>query len=459
MEEFEKFSSELKEIYNYVDNELSSNEQLKIDRLLLDYNVGEVLDIISEYAPTSMELLSINQNVCNRFISLLYKKREYIESLCLSDEKFGKLLTKATNDGAGQKQHLKSESFYYNEEDPEKYLDDILKRLIECVNLYYNKYHNKSIHILLGDGTKLELQFLYKNLLHILGITKQQVIGNSELKKALNIKDEEIEKLTSIEILERIIKDIETNKDILCFEMKKRILQRDALTSGKIIETQLSPDTKTELLPFDKIDLKTRAFITSGPFSDVSVITGVADNAYFYGGDARKLPKDREIQQVRISKVDFSKFKREKIVLDKDGKITMKPGDYVFSGYTKNPGYKRTIRSTQIGTTKPVIEQSNGTKRDNIGIYKKMFQGQTPIPVVSVEDPNGGTDKIFSSEQQIAMYLSLYEDFSGEGGMDFSLYKKILITFIKDFESKLEKKAANNRNSEDVGSNSKGRCK
>ena len=38
--------------------------------------------------------------------------------------------------------------------------------------------------------------------------------------RALNIESDKIQRLSSIEILERIIKDIETNKDILCLQMK-----------------------------------------------------------------------------------------------------------------------------------------------------------------------------------------------------------------------------------------------
>lgn len=441
MDEPLKLYEQFNNVYNLIDNELQKNGQLTIDVILLDNNPSDVLNIISNYAPTSFEFLKNNNEIKNYFVAYLFKKKEYFENLSISNDKLGKLLSK---DGAGQVQHPKSDSFYYSESDQEKYLDDILKRLIDCTNLYFNLYHNKNIPILLGDGTRLELQFLYENLLHILGITKSQVVNNTELMRALNIESDKIQRLSSIEILERIIKDIETNKDILCLQMKQRLSRyNEDSTNGKIVSTQIDDSTTSEMLPYDKIDLKTRAFMNSGPYGDVSVISGIADDKYFIRDDKDKPNDKRDIQQVRISKTNFDTLKKEKVTIDNGtgDEIQISRGDYVFNGYTKRHGDVRTLRSTQIGTSKRIIDAPDGTKRNNIGKFKAMFNGQSPIPVIGVENPDGGTVKIFTPEQQQEMFLSLYYDFSGKNGMNFESYIEILKEFTEIFRNELEQQA------------------
>lgn len=457
MNAFLKYYEIFNDIYNKIDEKLKSNGQLTIDILLLDNNPSDVLNIICNYAPMYYDFLKKDENFMNLFVSLLFRKKEYYDNLSISNEKLGKLLSK---DGDGYVQHPKTESFYYNEDDQEKYLNDILNRLIDCVNLYYNMYYKKDIPIILGDGTKLTLQFLESNLLHILGITTSQVRENQELRKALNIN--ESDSLGAMKILERIINDIQTNKNILCLQMKNKLKKfKKNDSNGKIVETQINPETQTELLPYDKIDLKKRAFINSGPYSDVSVISGLANNKYFIRDDKNKPNNEREIQQVRISKTDFNTLKKDKVTIDTPTgeKIQISRGDYVFNGYTMKPDDKRSIRSSQVGTSKRVIESFDGTKRNNIGKFRGMFNGQSPIPIIGIEDPNGDTVKIFTPEQQQEMFLSLYFDFSGNGGMNFESYIEILKNFTEYFKTELENQAIAKTESGIIIPNSNGKKK
>ena len=439
-EELKQFYENFNNMHICIENELKQNGQLPIDVLLLNMNPSDVLNIICNYAPLSFDLLNKNEKIKNYFISYLYKKKEYFDNLSIPNEKLGMLLSK---DGAGETQHLKTESFYYNEDDQEKYLNDILNRLIDCVNLYYSLYHNKDINILLGDGTKLSLQFLESNLLHILGINNKQVNNNQELRKALNVPDGK--DMGSIEILERIIKDIQTNKNILCLQMKKNLKRIEKYgTSGKIVSTQLDPETETEMLPYDKINLKTRAFINSGPYKDVSVISGLSSGSYFIRDDRGKSDDERDIQQVRISKTDFDTLEKEKVTIEygEGKKIDISRGDYIFNGYTIRPKNIRVIRSAQVGTSKRIIPSSDGTMKNNIGKFKRLFNGQSPIPVIGVENPSGaGTTLIFTPEQQQEMFLSLYYDFGGKDGMNFESYIDILKEFSETFRNELEQQA------------------
>jgi hypothetical protein len=437
-EKLKDFYNKFNNLFNYIDNELKTNNQFQIDALLINHNPSDVITIISNYAPSGYEYLKNDRNFQDYFIAYLYKKKDKLNNLSMSNSKFGNLLSK---DSAGQVQHTKEESYYYYSADPEKYLEEILGRLIDCVNLYYSLYHNKDINVKLGDGTKLTLQFLEENLLHILGITNKQVNENLELRKALNIPD--WKRLNSIEILERIIKDIQTNNDIICLQMKKNIQKIARFgTSGEIIKTQIDQNTTSELLPYDKIDLKTRAFMNSGPYNGVSVVSGVADNTYFIRDDKTKNNLERDIQQVRISKTDFDTLEKDNVIIDTvDGqKISISRGDYVFNGYTKRDEDIRTLRSSQIGTTKRVIPNEDGKTRNNIGKFKRMFDGQTPLPIVEVENPDGSS-LVFSPEEQQQMFWSLYFDFSGEHGMNFETYFDILQQFTEDFKKELESQA------------------
>lgn len=437
-ENIKEFYDKFSNLCNYINGELKTNGQLQIDELLIKNNPSNVITIISNYAPNGYNYLKNSKDFRDYFIEYLYKKKNKLNDLSISNSKLGDLLSK---DSAGQVQHNKEESYYYYSSNPEKYLEDILGRLIDCVNLYYSLYYNNDINVKLGDGTKLALQFLEDNLLHVLGITNKQVNENPELRKALNIPD--WKKLGSIEILERIIKDLQTNKDIICIQMENNMKKISKYgTSGEIIKAQLDQNTDSELLPYDKIDLKTRAFMNSGPYNGVSVVSGVADNTYFIRDDKDKDNNDRDIQQVRISKTDFDTLEKDSVTIETDSgqKISIARGDYVFNGYTKRDGNIRTLRSSQIGTSKRIIPNGDGTTRNNISKFKRMFDGQTPLPIVEVENPDG-TSLIFSPEEQQAMFLSLYYDFSGEHGMNFEAYFDILKQFTEDFKNELESQA------------------
>lgn len=427
-ENIKKIYNQFQDIYNHIDSELVQNNQYKIDALLLNMNPSDVLDLVSNYAPKGFETLKSNEEMLNYFIGYLFKKKESYDNLSISNEKLGQLISKS---GPGRQQHNKEESLYYNETDKEEYLNNILNRLIDCVNLYYSLYYDNDIEIELGDGTRLALQFLESNLLHILGITKSQVETNRELRRALNIPDWK-ERLSSMEILERIIKDIQTNKDILCLQMQNNVrrVERYA-TSGKIVETQLNDNTSSELLPYDKIDLKTRAFMNSGPYNGVSVISGINNGKYFV---------NRDIKQVRISKADFNTLEKNSVEINigNGKKIRINTGDYIFNGYVKRDENIRTLMASQVGTSKNVIPQTDGTKTSNIQDYKKMFNNQTPIPVVGVDNPDG-TTLVFSKEQQEEMFLSMYYEFGKV--MNFDLYIDILKSFTDELENDLKEKS------------------
>ena len=453
-DDMKSFYEQFNNLYNYIDAELKGNGQFTIDVLLIDNNPSDVLNIIANYAPGSFSYLKDNDEIKDFFIQYLFKKKKYYENLSISNDKLEKLIDKS---GLGQVQHNKEDSLFYSETNQEDYLNDILKRLIDCVNMYYNLYYNNDIKIMLGDGTNLYLQFLEENLLHVLGITQSQVNSNQELRNALNIPS--WKNMGSMEILERIIKDIQTNKDIICAQMQNNIRNIERFgTSGKIVETQLNPNTQSELLPFDKIDLKTRAFLNSGPYNGVSVVSGLAPGTFFLAGDRGKIDSDREIQQVRISKTDFDTLKKQPVTFKTVGGETIRitTGDYIFNGYTYRDNDIRTLRSSQVGSSKVTHQNSSGYTTDGLTKFRRMFQNQSPIPVIGVENPDGETSTVFTPEAQQELFLSLYHDFGGEGGMDFNLYFEMLQDFVEKFQKELQSQTITKTNSGIVVPNQNG---
>lgn len=92
---------------------------------------------------------------------------------------------------------------------------------------------------------------------------------------------------------------------------------------GNIGKKQFSEETTTQLLPFDKIDLKTRAFMSDTPYTKVSTIVPLAP------GEKLTTQNDRA-SQVKISKSSLTSIDNSKTVLLENGKIKLERGsDYV----------------------------------------------------------------------------------------------------------------------------------
>lgn len=94
---------------------------------MINHNPSDVITIISNYAPNGNEYLKNNKDFKDYFIAYLYKKKDKINSLSISNSKLGDLISKS---GPGRVQHTKEESNYYFSTDPEKYLEEMIEIFI-----------------------------------------------------------------------------------------------------------------------------------------------------------------------------------------------------------------------------------------------------------------------------------------------------------------------------------------
>lgn len=425
-----------------IDYELKEKGLYGIDILLMSYSVHDTIDFLQENSET-FRILTITDNskideFYKYFISL---KNRYQQEINLPDRQSLLLLISKSKQNSKIVFPKRNISFV-NTENREEYINRIIRRLKDCVNLYYSAYYNQEICAELSNGEYTYLKFLEENLPHILGINKNQILMNSEAKRVLNIPQTEMPDIivskngfyhhkekrnttSSIAILEKIIADLETNQDIVNASFDS-IVKQESKEKGMLSKEQFAKKTSTQLLPFDKIDLKTRAFMSDTPYIKVSTIVPLAP------GEKLTTQNDRA-SQVKISKSSLTSIDDSKMVLLENGKIKLERGsDYIFTGYV------------------PYSKEENGNvpvslivaENESIGMYAKKFKGQKPHNIVSINNPKNGSNTIFSPQEQFEVYLDLLTDFSS-GGMDLNDLYQELIQFANSYEARVAEQMKN----------------
>lgn len=425
---------------NKIDYELKEKGLYGIDILLMSYSVHDTIDFLQENSET-FRILTITDNskideFYKYFISL---KNRYQQEINLPDRQSLLLLISKSKQNS-KIVFPKHNISFVNTENREEYINRIIRRLKDCVNLYYSAYYNQEIYAELSNGEYTYLKFLEENLPHILGINKNQILMNSEAKRVLNIPQTEMPDIivskngfyhhkekrnatSSIAILEKIIADLETNQDIVNAYFDA-IVKQESKEKGMLSKEQFAKKTSTQLLPFDKIDLKTRAFMSDTPYTKVSTIVPLAP------GEKLTTQNDRA-SQVKISKSSLTSIDNSKTVLLENGKIKLERGsDYVFTGYVSHNRQEGNVPVSLI-----VAEN------ESIGMYAKKFKGQKPHNIVSINNPKNGSNTIFSPQEQFEMYLSLLTDFNG--GMDLNDLYQELIQFANSYEARVAEQMNN----------------
>lgn len=425
---------------NKIDYELKEKGLYGIDILLMSYSVHDTIDFLQENSET-FRILTITDNskideFYKYFISL---KNRYQQEINLPDRQSLLLLISKSKQNS-KIVFPKNNISFVNTENREEYINRIIRRLKDCVNLYYSAYYNQEIYAELSNGEYTYLKFLEENLPHILGINKNQILMNSEAKRVLNIPQTEMPDIivskngfyhhkekrnttSSIAILEKIIADLETNQDIVNAYFDA-IVKQESKEKGMLSKEQFAKKTSTQLLPFDKIDLKTRAFMSDTPYTKVSTIVPLAP------GEKLTTKNDRA-SQVKISKSSLTSIDNSKTVLLENGKIKLERGsDYVFTGYVPHSRQEGNVPVSLI-----VAEN------ESIGMYAKKFIGQKPHNIVSINNPKNGSNTIFSPQEQFEMYLSLLTDFNG--GMDLNDLYQELIQFANSYEARVAEQMNN----------------
>ncbi|MBE6141167.1 MAG: hypothetical protein E7172_06570 [Firmicutes bacterium] len=406
------------------------------DILLMSYSVSDTIDILLSKSETFQVICSMDPLTLDLFQKyFLQLKEKYKKSLMFDDRKtFTDLIGKVKDDSKTILPKPKENISFKDKENKEEYIKEILMRLKDCVNLYYSAYHNKQIEAELSNGEYIYIEFLERNLLHMLGITKKQILLNTELKKMLNIPNVGPD-AKPIAILEKIIADLEGNQYIIEAEFKRQVEREQTMKpTGQIANTQFKKETKNELLPFDKIDLKTRAFMSDSPYQKVSTFVPLAPG--------EKLSGQNDLSDVvKISKNTLVSEKTSKYVDSENAEVRLKKGnDYNFTGY----GMSNDSLPNQRVPMSLIIGSSGELYK-----YKQKFKGQRPYNILSIKSPINGNTTIFSPQEQFDMYLSLLEDFGGSGGMNLTQLLEELKEFTYSYEERIMNEIEKRKNKSD----------
>lgn len=132
-------------------------------------------------------------------------------------------------------------------------LEATLEQFKRAVGLFFETYQGREI---IGRFTgyrdlkdrEIKMELKRSELLHILGITREQVMANNEFVSTLRLNGNE----SSFDILMAIYNDIIGDKKLISAHEKNRI--------------------HSELLPYNKVRAKTMSFMKSGSFSQPKLI-------------------------------------------------------------------------------------------------------------------------------------------------------------------------------------------
>ena len=253
-----------------------------------------------------------------------------------------------------------------------KELEKTLEQFKKAVGVYYETYEGREIKGRLigfpdGEDREIKMEVKAKEVLHILGITRQQVLANDEFRYVLNLRGNE----TAPEILKSIYQDICSEK--------------------RLLEAHTDSRYQSELLPYNKIRSKTLSFMKTGTFAQPKLLCQIAPG--------KKLGRNPMSNVATICQHGLSR-------------------NYTWAYLG---GVYRPETNTQY--TETLINDSASGKRDK-------FSDQEPRMLVETEITSrwNGTvsHRCFTQEERIELYDQANQDFGGDGGMNFTYLEKSL---------------------------------
>ena len=385
---------EFKELVRLINEELKSKKIYDCEYMLINNSVEDVFRVLednSEYYNFIKDDMFGKSSFKNYLEQYFIIVKRYYDTLLIkegkSDHIADKYFQKVTEPTA--KQYPKSNIGMIPQE-----VERTLRLMKEAVQAYYKVYHNKELvaELSTSDASKSEyltFQIKLKNLLHLLGVSKNQLLNNPDFKRLTGGKI-----TTAKEILEWILQDIDGNQDLLQFQ--EDIIKRIGNTKEFNTTTkQFSPDVTTQLLNYYKIRSKSNTFLKYGPLEKVSLVAKLANG--------KTLSKNSNSTSAMITRAEsFRKY----------------PWAYFGRAEGNNGSY---IETLQI---------------DSSEHKKELFKGSRPaiikgVKIVGEEGYEGR--KMFSPEEQFNLFVQAYEDFGAV--MNF----QDLISYFNTLQEEYEK--------------------
>ncbi len=267
---------EFQKILKIINQEISANRGNKyyftIEQILIHNSPQELYSILSYVSPPYCAIY--NNSYYDDILSLLdiyaNKLYRYYDRILFSEQKhFDHYVSFSANEKAGKT------SFY--EEDVQMDLHNItntIKLLEEAINLWYDVYQNRKIVAEFSDGEVQEFRIKEGELAHMFGVIWSSLKNNEELKKmGIVIPDYELGNDEKFEILLKIV-ELYDKGNILEYEENrlKRRLNENPSYKIATFNQSFSYGDSGALLPYPKVNARTKAFIDYRPLDRLSLL-------------------------------------------------------------------------------------------------------------------------------------------------------------------------------------------
>lgn len=257
---------ELEEILSFrkvvamINDELKSRGIREIEHMLINETIPHVFRVLEKYSLYYQKIKEQESSNGSKFCELLEcyfecVKRKY-STMFISDkktvDKFFELTLGKNKKAISSKQDI---GMYALE------VERTLALMKEAVYTYYRVYYNRVLNASLDarkhEFSDIEFQIKESELSHLLGISYKKLRDNPDFIRLTGGR-----KMTSIQLLEWILSDIDGNRDLVQYH--EDFIKRMEDNQFSLVGSQFSSETTTSLFNYHKIAMKSQAFMNMG---------------------------------------------------------------------------------------------------------------------------------------------------------------------------------------------------
>lgn len=413
-----KIILQFQKIIRTINKELETNREDKpyfsIEQILLHNPPSELYKILGDYSPTYVAIYNNPEyeNIMCMLDFYINKIYRYYDSLMFTGQnKFDEYVSFSKEESPGRS---------YTREDLEMNLADIsntIGLLNEAIRLWYEVYQNKIIVAEFSDGEIQEFKIKEGELAHLFGIIWSSLKNNEDLKKmGIVIPDTELTPEQKYDILLKIV-ELYDKGNLLQHEedRMKKMIDTDYIYKVASLDRRFDFYKKEKaLLPYPKINIRTKAFIDYRPLDKMSMLLDFKKGVPVIKKDGPNVKNT-----ILLSKNNFSdKFNWVGMVSTKDFD---KDRNYMRSLLIKSPDETRKYlaklsesdgqggyMAKESITTRIMMETENGgSSGGSAGSFDDItYDGGSG-------GLSGSNVRIFSDQEQLAFIDEVLNDFRG----------------------------------------------
>ncbi len=233
----------------------------------------------------------------------------------------------------------------------------VISNLELCYKMYQSFYSNisKPAMVYLSNGEMMDYRFDPSNIPHILGIPKAIDLPQRTLRTlSLRVND------NALTVLEKII-----------YDKKMEIIENQ----GLVYDT--ATGKKYEMLPWEKIILKTNAFIRGDFFHATSLIVSINPNSFLPG----------DVRRISITPTRFNTSAINQVMPNSNFSVdenldalrkTNQTSDFIFKGMTPNFTQESWIPKTNLSAIGERIMPKNARTLQTLEKYRYLLSNVSP---------------------------------------------------------------------------------